>query len=83
MARANDRVDRNAPAGRVNGQNRAAMVERARQEILDNDECAHETWRSRRGGFECEECGHHLPEFIYECVQCEMLVCRRCRLHRL
>ncbi|KAI2641523.1 hypothetical protein GGS26DRAFT_585914 [Hypomontagnella submonticulosa] len=46
-------------------------------------ECEHRQWKSRTGGYACEECGDHMPVFIYECRQCHKMTCRRCRYHRL
>ncbi|KAL2846961.1 hypothetical protein BJY01DRAFT_168988 [Aspergillus pseudoustus] len=34
-------------------------------------------------GDQCEECGEYLPDFILECRNCQLRVCRRCKLNRL
>lgn len=39
--------------------------------------------KGRGGVHECEECNNTLPLFIYECRQCRILACRRCRFNRL
>lgn len=51
--------------------------------LRQNHECAHERWRNRGGPRDCEECGDEMPIFIYECQQCHIMACRRCRYHRL
>lgn len=83
LVRANVIVDREAQAGPVNQRNRAQRVERARAGLLQRHECDHQRWKSRDGPEQCEECNDVLPMFIYECVQCNILACRRCRYHRL
>ncbi|RYP17646.1 hypothetical protein DL767_009972 [Monosporascus sp. MG133] len=60
-----------------------ARLERLMQHLVANHECEHELWRGRRGPRACEECGDEMPLFIYECRQCHIMACRRCRYHRL
>jgi hypothetical protein len=53
------------------------------QNLRTNHECAHDRWFNRGGPRECEECNDLMPLFIYECRQCHVMACRRCRYHRL
>ncbi|KAI1808476.1 hypothetical protein F4811DRAFT_559200 [Daldinia bambusicola] len=45
--------------------------------------CEHDDWTHRYGTFRCEECRDVLREYIFECCQCNILACRRCRYNRL
>ncbi|KAI0145151.1 hypothetical protein GGR57DRAFT_517360 [Xylariaceae sp. FL1272] len=58
-------------------------IDRIMQNLLANHECEHERWKGRCGPRQCEECGDVMPIFIYECRQCNIMACRRCRYHRL
>lgn len=62
---------------------REILVQRERENLIQNHECGHDRWRSRGGRFRCEECRKVMPEFIYECRQCRIVACRRCRYNRL
>ncbi len=81
VARANAIVNRDAQ--RLDDVGRANRVARERQNLMQNHECEHATWRSRGGSHRCEECHDRLPLYIYECVQCRIMACRRCRYNRL
>lgn len=83
VTRAQDIVARGVGARRLDEVQRAALVERERQNLLQNHECTHGSWGYRSGGHRCEECRHTLPNYIYECRQCHIMVCRRCRYNRL
>ncbi|KXH25105.1 IBR finger domain-containing protein [Colletotrichum salicis] len=83
VARANAIVDRRADAQRLDAAARAQRVEREAHNLVENHQCAHPTWRNRHGGFRCEECHDFLREYIYECAQCRIHACRRCRQNRL
>ncbi|KAL2177459.1 uncharacterized protein P884DRAFT_200668 [Thermothelomyces heterothallicus CBS 202.75] len=83
LARADAIVDRDVDAGRLDDVERANRRERERQNLMLNHECEHRAWRSRGGSRRCEECYDVLPLFIYECVQCRIMACRRCRFNRL
>ncbi|OHF02232.1 IBR finger domain-containing protein [Colletotrichum orchidophilum] len=83
VARANVIVNREADAIHLNAAVRAQRVEREARNLVENHQCAHDSWRSRRGRFRCEECHDMLPEYIYECAQCRIHACRRCRQNRL
>ncbi|KAI1381237.1 hypothetical protein F4677DRAFT_440450 [Hypoxylon crocopeplum] len=41
--------------------------------------CPHLQWTNRPGSFECAGCTDRLPYFIYQCDQCQLMACRRCR----
>lgn len=48
-----------------------------------NHACTHDKWRWVRGTHECEECHHVLRQYIFECRQCHLQACNRCRRNRL
>ncbi|KXT08387.1 hypothetical protein AC579_7305 [Pseudocercospora musae] len=53
-------------------------------EILrENHACSHDKWRWVRGPHQCEECQHVLRQYIFECRQCHLQACNRCRRNRL
>lgn len=83
LDRANVLVDRDARGVQIEQADRAVRVERERYNLVENHQCLHQRWRSRGGSFQCEECYHQLPQFIYECRDCRILACRRCRFNRL
>ncbi|CAG9946053.1 unnamed protein product [Clonostachys rosea f. rosea IK726] len=83
IRRANAIVDRANGAGRIDERVRQIRVERERRNLVENHECTHELWKSRSGPHRCEECHDVLREFIYECRQCHIMACRRCRFNRL
>ncbi|KAI8958631.1 hypothetical protein F5Y11DRAFT_359848 [Daldinia sp. FL1419] len=62
---------------------RRTRVQQLMEDLRHNHECQHDRWFSKRGPRECEECGDVMPIFIYECRQCHIMACRRCRYHRL
>jgi hypothetical protein len=45
--------------------------------------CDHESWQYVRGEHRCEECYHTLPSYIFECRQCHIQACNRCRKNGL
>ncbi|RMJ16380.1 hypothetical protein CDV36_003924 [Fusarium kuroshium] len=81
--RANAIVDRANDAAVINEAARQRRVEQERLNLIENHECTHERWRGRPGPRECEECLDIMPLFIYECRQCRIMACRRCRYNRL
>ncbi|KAK7956509.1 uncharacterized protein PG986_005731 [Apiospora aurea] len=62
---------------------RARRINRLVLNLRENHECDHLRWRERPGPRECEECGDEMPLFIYECRQCHIMACRRCRYNSL
>ncbi|PYH42936.1 BRcat and Rcat domain-containing protein [Aspergillus saccharolyticus JOP 1030-1] len=62
---------------------RDTLIARTIQELRDNHECRHSKWKYLRGPHRCEECSHHLREYIFECRQCRIQACNRCRRNRL
>ncbi|KAL6304237.1 hypothetical protein BKA93DRAFT_301530 [Sparassis latifolia] len=58
------------------------MVAQVADRLRDDHDCRH-TWRRRSGGGQCEQCHHHLRDFLLRCPHCEMLVCVRCRRNRM
>ncbi|CAG9980506.1 unnamed protein product [Clonostachys byssicola] len=83
LTRANNIVNRDAGAGAMAPAVRAAQIDRERTNLIQNHECLHERWQSRRGAHRCEECHDRLPFFIFECRQCNIMACGRCRYNRL
>lgn len=51
--------------------------------LRGNHECSHDKWRWVKGPHRCEECHHRLPSYIFECRQCVLQACNRCRRNRL
>lgn len=52
--------------------------------IQDEDECEHvDEWEVIDHDGVCEMCDDHLPDFILQCPECRMQVCRRCHDNRL
>lgn len=76
-------MNRNANAANLPAAQRRNLVERERRNLVENHVCDHRQWKGRGGVHECEECNDTLPLFIYECRQCRILACRRCRFNRL
>ncbi|KAI1352820.1 hypothetical protein F5Y01DRAFT_324069 [Xylaria sp. FL0043] len=62
---------------------RTAEIGRIMEHLVQNHECGHWEWISRRGPRRCEECRQSMPLFIYECRNCSIMACRRCRYNRL
>ncbi|KAL4866289.1 hypothetical protein BDV12DRAFT_210633 [Aspergillus spectabilis] len=62
---------------------RALLVARTVRELQENHECDHNRWRYVRGSHRCEECSFRLPEYIFECRQCRLRACNRCKRNRL
>ncbi|KAK5164724.1 hypothetical protein LTR04_001645 [Oleoguttula sp. CCFEE 6159] len=78
LARANQIVARNAAVGGVG----AAVVAMA-EDLLAHHECDHDRWWRVAGQHNCEECFQTLRRYIYECRQCHLRVCNRCRDNRI
>lgn len=62
---------------------REARVEEAARMLEENHNCDHTEFDKVMGQFECDQCHHHLPLYIYRCQQCRIDVCFRCRFNRL
>jgi hypothetical protein len=56
---------------------------RTMQNLREYHACSHRGWKHVRGVHQCEECMHFLPEYIFECRQCALHACNRCRRNRL
>ena len=83
VTRANAIVDRDARGQQMNPARRAGLLERERHNVIASHQCTHATWRCQYGQQRCEECRQMLPRYIFECCQCRILACRRCRFNRL
>jgi len=62
---------------------REQRIAEAIEHLRENHECSHNKWRWVRGRHQCEECLHVLREYIFECKQCSLQACNRCRRNRL
>lgn len=82
-SRAHVIVNRDPNAQFLDDHRRAALLERARRNLVEHHECTHPSWASRSGSHRCEQCRDVLPIFIYECRRCRILACRRCRYNRM
>jgi hypothetical protein len=59
-------------------------VERMANQLRVNHECRHTAgWAYTRGGGRCDECNHYLPQYLFRCYRCHVMVCNRCRRNRL
>lgn len=62
---------------------RDLRIAEAIQHLGDNHACDHDRWLWVKGRHICEECRHVLKEYIFECKQCHLQACNRCRRNRL
>ncbi|KAL3479213.1 hypothetical protein BJX99DRAFT_268635 [Aspergillus californicus] len=62
---------------------RDVLVARTIQGLREYHECAHSRWNFISGPHQCEECFYHLRNYIFECRQCRIQACNRCRRNRL
>ncbi|KAG5918508.1 hypothetical protein E4U42_006829 [Claviceps africana] len=83
MERVGDVVDREARGRNARGEERQALLDRMRRNLIRNHECEEHRWEYLQGKHRCEECGDRMPMFIYECRFCHIMACRRCRYNRL
>ncbi|KAH7010532.1 hypothetical protein EDB80DRAFT_839914 [Ilyonectria destructans] len=83
IARANAIIDRNPHAANLTGQPREQMRQREMRNLVQNHECDHQNWAYHGGRHQCEECHDWLPHYIFECGQCRIQACNRCRHNRL
>ncbi|KZT06377.1 uncharacterized protein LAESUDRAFT_743524 [Laetiporus sulphureus 93-53] len=83
LTTAEDRVQRELPAGPppAPAQYRRMVAHAAERLRVDHD-CQH-VWRYRPGGGQCEQCSHYLGVFLLSCRHCRLNVCVRCRRNRL
>ncbi|CAK3745156.1 Hypothetical predicted protein [Lecanosticta acicola] len=59
------------------------LIAEAIENLRETHNCTHDKWRFVRGRHTCEECRHVLREYIFECRQCQLQACNRCRRNRL
>ena len=81
LARANIIVDRVPEPQRT--EDRVERVEAAAEMLREQHDCIHQNWRYIRGPNNCEECHQRLPQYIFECRQCQIRACNRCKNNRL
>ncbi|GAB7366387.1 hypothetical protein MBLNU230_g8184t1 [Neophaeotheca triangularis] len=62
---------------------RDQLIAAAVEYLRANHQCSHDKWRWVRGGHQCEECSSWLKQYIFECRQCRLQACNRCRRNRL
>lgn len=62
---------------------RDLRIAEAVEHLRINHQCDHDKWRWVKGRHQCEECYHVLPQYIFECKQCQLQACNRCRRNRL
>lgn len=58
-------------------------IAEAVEHLRTHHACTHDKWRYRKGRHQCEQCRHVLKEYIFECRQCSLQACNRCRRNRL
>ncbi|GAB1727524.1 hypothetical protein NU195Hw_g537t1 [Hortaea werneckii] len=58
-------------------------VEEVFAHLQTHHDCDHDRWRWVQGRHQCEECLCTLPQYIFECRQCHLRACNRCRRNRL
>lgn len=61
----------------------ARQVRQAIEHLRTRHECDHTSWNYVRGPHACEECHYTLPQYTFECRQCRLQACNRCRRNRL
>ncbi|KAF3763266.1 hypothetical protein M406DRAFT_49512 [Cryphonectria parasitica EP155] len=81
--RANVVADREVRNRTLPAAARSDMVAQVRQQLINDHECAHNSWRRIDGPRECEECGDKMPIWLNVCRRCNIMVCRRCRFNRV
>ncbi|RDW81712.1 BRcat and Rcat domain-containing protein [Aspergillus mulundensis] len=60
------------------------LLARVMEDLRENHECSHDgAWRYISGSHRCEVCSHRLPHYIFECRECSLWACWRCRRNRL
>lgn len=62
---------------------RSLNIQAIMTNLRDNHDCSHDRWRWIKGTHCCEECHFTLPSYIFECKQCLLRACNRCRRNRL
>ncbi|KAL3426422.1 E3 ubiquitin-protein ligase ARI5 [Phlyctema vagabunda] len=80
LERANQVVARRP---RLRQQLQEDQVAAAVENLRTRHNCDHDRWNYVRGSHQCEECYHMLPSYIFECQQCHIQACNRCRRNRL
>lgn len=51
----------------------------AMEDVRRQESCFHGEWQWLRGRYQCQECFHQLPSYIFECGLCSYRACNRCR----
>ncbi|KAL5604413.1 hypothetical protein BROUX41_002385 [Berkeleyomyces rouxiae] len=84
LRRAGEVVDRRPQpqGGAGNLANRVLAVANMQRILRNHHECDHEQWQWIAGRHRCDQCRDWLREYIFECTQCRITSCRRCRYNR-
>lgn len=53
------------------------------ENLRERHACTHRRWNAVYGSHECDECHDEMPDYIYQCRQCRIRACRKCRFNRL
>ncbi|KAI0166524.1 hypothetical protein GGR57DRAFT_496789 [Xylariaceae sp. FL1272] len=62
---------------------RLRQIRRIARNLRDQHECDHERCRKRYGANQCHQCDDNMTHFVFECRQCLILLCGRCKRNRL
>jgi len=71
------------PAASSSNRSRGLRIAETVEHPRVHHECSHDRWRWVKSRHQCEECHHVLKEYIFECKQCHLQACNRCRRNRL
>ena len=82
-ARASAIVNRDDGAPALGARRHERLVQQEMQNRRRNYAGEDHDWTFRRGAHRCEQCRCRLPEFIFECRGCRIMVRRRCRYNQL
>ncbi|KAK7559004.1 hypothetical protein IWX48DRAFT_670636 [Phyllosticta citricarpa] len=60
-----------------------AFFQTLNDRLRQNQDCLHDQWSYIRGAHRGETCNYQMPNYIFECQQCLLRSCSRCRRNRL
>lgn len=67
----------------IGAQERARRIAVAVEFLRQNPHCEHDAWDQINGPHKCDECSYRMPKFRFQCRQCGVQFCQRCRRNRL